>query len=223
MLNVTDLIGFGAGTSKSPITLVYNTQVNDPGNNSTYSFASVSIGTAAANRRVVIVSSANGNNAGDATGCTIAGVTAVNAASGPTVSSPGGSAMNVWYADIPTGTTATIAITYSAAKGRCQIGCYSLYGTYEGVTPYSSSVTAGTSMSFTSTTVSGSVLFGASGVGGNQPVTWTNLTEDFDIGVESNNQYMSGASLAITSGSSRTVTATYGTSVTAWMVGALFY
>lgn len=71
-------------------------------------FLSVAIGTAAANRWVIFCAAENNN--GTVTAADVGGVTATKAADGMV----GGVGATIWYANVPSGTTATINLTSGA-------------------------------------------------------------------------------------------------------------
>ena len=201
----TELSGFGAGNNLPDATVSYeSTAANTADQSSPYTFSSQGIGTAAANRTVVVVGVAH-INAGTISGVTIGG----NAAT-EIVYSVGGEGtaseeIGIWAYDLTTGTTADIVVTTGAAN-RCQIGVWALYGvgapnqTIEDTTaPLSASIT----IEAGGVAVAGSV----NNAEGSTVTSWgSDFTERYDTAVEPHTK-ASGADS--TGGGSKTVSVTW--------------
>jgi hypothetical protein len=100
-------------------------------NQSSYSFSSQSIGTAATGRIIVVgASTAGGSTLAPAiTSVTIAGNAAAEAIQVATGIVSGNVARGGLYAlQVNTGTTATIVVTFSGNVSRCGIGVWAIYG-----------------------------------------------------------------------------------------------
>lgn len=187
--------------------ITYNGSASNDTNITTYTFTSVSIGTAATNRIVMVaVTSSSGTPARTITSATIAGVSA-------TVLDVNTSFTNrtaFIYANIPTGTTATIVVTFSGAMTRCAVGSYSLYNLKS--TNYIDSGTgsfSGTASATVSVPADGIVIAGIVQISNSNPFTWTNVDENYDIPLDAGTAEISGASRQVTTGNnSYTVTAT---------------
>ena len=166
----------------------------------TYTFSSQAIGTASTDR-VVAVGVSAGNSPNAVSTMTIGGVSAVKA-----IDVTNGTETELWYATVPTGTTGDVVIVFAGGKGRCGIGVWAMTG----VTGVGNT---NTSISSTSTlTVSGrndAIVLGVWGGKDHASVTWSGLTEDFDIDITgAGSQYISGASKKLTATGSNTVTVT---------------
>jgi hypothetical protein len=95
----------------------------------TPSFAGLNIGTADPTRIVVALIGHGPNSGTTISGLTIGGVTATQAP-GTAHDSGSGAAVDIWYAAVPSGTTATVAFTVSsAAESRIVVTTYSVVGT----------------------------------------------------------------------------------------------
>lgn len=191
MFAVSHLLGFGVG-SGAQFSYAYVSNYSDATNTSSYSFAGCSLGTADSTRKVVVV--IKGGDAG--LGFTVSSVTVAGVAASLVVGDTSGNSENrveIWSAAVPSGTTGTIAVTWSGTKSQCGIGVYAIYGAS------ASAYATGTSSSGTTTTHTSSIDIPAEGcviaVGGcaSATATWTNADENFDIVVESP-QNMSAAS-----------------------------
>lgn len=125
------------------------------GSTTTLTFASQNIGTPDPTR-IVVVTIGHGPNTTTVSGVTIGGV-AASQATGASVSSTGGTNSDIWYLAVPTGATATIAVTTLATESRMVIGVYNVIGTGSGFSTANNSFvsTGGTSLSTTVTVPAG--------------------------------------------------------------------
>jgi hypothetical protein len=182
-----------------------NTYVNGT-STATPSFASCDIGTAASDRLVVVGAAGEGNSGVTLSGVTIGGNAATQAAAGAFSENNAG----LFYLRVASGTTATIAVTFSSAKLRSGIVVYALYNVVSD-TPYDTN-TAGASATSVSVTSFASPAKGAViGVASKSSASisgWTNLTLDSSVAMGGTNN-ISGASKATSTGSGgETITAT---------------
>jgi len=93
-----------------------------------FTFSSQGIGTADPNRLVVVcIGGGPGSGAFTVTGVTIGGNAAAHV-SGASAYDSGGGLSDIWYLAVPTGTTATIAVTFSQSLTRSSIAVYSVTG-----------------------------------------------------------------------------------------------
>ena len=169
---------------------------------STATFTDCAISTAAADRVVVVCVA---NNARTLTGMTIGGVTAVEA-----VSSNTGAHTGIWYAEVPTGTTATVVITAGFAFGKIGI----TVGKLNTATPTPTSTGFLAAGFRANPQLASSATIPANGVGviamgdidtAQGTLTWNNATEDYSttgtaFGVASGNRTTAGAFQASISG-----------------------
>jgi hypothetical protein len=220
MLMVNNLTGFGAFSGGAPATVSFTDNMVDDSTLTTYTFTTRAIGTAAANR-VVVVSVSTERNTGTRTtvsSMTIGGISATLAVALSSVDEE----MELWEAVVPTGTTATIVVTLAAASVFCACGIWAVYGS--GTTAYNTASHTGTlSLSASLNVPAGGVAIGASAVNTGATWTWGGITENFDATHRSGNRNYSGASLAFAvaqTGLSITATASGGTTSTARLVVA---
>lgn len=131
MLNVNQLIGFGAGDSDNSVVELYRDTVGTGGGSgSSFSFTNVNIGPADPNRVVyVLVTSRSTNTNGSTNTITIGGEAAT------LVEAPAGfSTAAIGYAPLASGTTATIAVTFNSTVNEVVISVISL-SNLENITP----------------------------------------------------------------------------------------
>lgn len=168
-------------------TVTFTASVVDGSNLTEYTFSSVSLGTADSTRKIVVAASAL-QGAGTISTLTVAGITATIVK----VQSQDTGRMELWQADVPTGTTGDIVVTWNAGTLQCAIGVHSVLNAASGAhetdgdnsDPWNDSITV----------PAGGVLIGAAVHGSTlSTFSWTNLTERYDETLE-NQVSHSGAS-----------------------------
>lgn len=182
--------------SGGPVAIVFANSYPDTTDQTTYTFSSAAIGTASADRIVIVVIGSRANSARSISSVTIAGIAATVIA---TANNTGGGAdiVAIYAAAVPSGTTGNVVITFSGTMLRCGIGTYAMTGA-SSVTPYdtATAVPSGSSASInTIDSPANGAILGASlaGSSGTASVTWTGLTENFDIQPETSSSGVSGA------------------------------
>lgn len=187
---VTPLIGFMAGSGVIPI-LTFQAHQEEGANQTTYTWTNMAIGDPTPDRLIIVVAFAHdsADTAGEAPNTiTVAGVTATLHVSIAGTGTNEGS-IAIGTALVPTGTTATIVVTYPGARVRAGIGVYSLtnYGNSIPVQTDSEAATVdGTTISVDLTvgTFSVAVIGATSRQATPSGITWTNATEDYDVALE---------------------------------------
>lgn len=168
----------------------------EPTNTATPSF-SVGLGTAAASRIIVV------GVVGESAAATINSVTLDgNAMTEAIQGDLSGNTAGIFYRAVPTGTTATVAVTFSASKNRSGVAVWAMYGAL--LTPYDTDGAGGsaTTVSVTSfTSPPGGVVFGVACKTAATITSWTNLTLDESLDLEAGNAFISGASKETATGS----------------------
>lgn len=154
-------------------------------------FSGVSIGTAAADRLIFVVTQTDGGSTDVISSCTIGGVTAAQVTGAAATTSA--RRTQIWWAAVPTGTTGAIVLQLSANTATNTIGAavFSVTGA-DTTTPVpvsngSASDTKTSGATYTGTLdvpANGGLLVGVFSIGtrGTQTFTWTNATEDQDTG-----------------------------------------
>lgn len=166
MLNVTDLIGFGAG-GDLPAVVSYIGSNSSPNNNTAYTFTAQNIGTASSDRIVVVGTTSNGNSLG-ISGITLGGSAMTKIAEG----SNSNHFATLYYLAYPTGATADIVVTWGDGKLRCGIVVYTITKALSATPTHSNS--AGASSTIVSTTINynaNGVVIGVSHAGANTTTT----------------------------------------------------
>jgi hypothetical protein len=180
------------------VTVDFLESASDTNDLTEYTFAGVSLGTASADRLIVVGIAARSVSSTTISSVTIGGVTATVATSG----SGAGSKAAIAYATVPTGATGDIVVTFSGAHVRCGIGVWRITGA--STTPTDT---------FTSVTVvrSGTVTIAAGGAAlavcyqNTSATDWTGATEEWDTPSELNASY-SGAKKTSAAGEGATIT-----------------
>lgn len=196
------------------LTITYTANAQSASDLTTYTFSTQAISTAASNRKVAVITYANAGTAATVSSMTIGGVSATQVIGVQSGNKTGA----IWIADVPTGTTADVVVTWSAGRVRCAIIVFAIYGTFSS-TAYDTgsdiTMVAG-AMSDTMNCPAGGVILAGIGdlAGGSHTATaWTNLTERADA-THSEGGSFSGASDAFASvqtGLAITATMTGGT------------
>ncbi len=175
----------------------YVSSASSTNNATTYTFTSQPIGTAAANRRVV-VGVAGRDTAAFPTSVTVGG-TGLTMDEGET-NTP---VCTIWSGVIATGGTATIVVTYAVANTYCGIGVWDVYGKSAAATAKNTSNS--TTPVATITTVAGDFCVGMLAYrinSGTTPAfTWTAANERFDAAGDGAVRMFAGADL-VASGTS---------------------
>lgn len=175
----------------SPAAIAFVANAADGTDLTTYSFAGQNLGTASADRYIV-AAFAHRAGAGTPTGSsvTIGGVSATFLAG----VSNGTGRCELWIAAVPTGTTGTIAITWSAGVARCVMGAWALTN-LQSSTPTATYSSTASPMSASANISAGGVALALGFANVAATATWAGLTEDFD-NTTADSCIGSGASLA---------------------------
>jgi hypothetical protein len=152
----------------------------DTASASSYSFAAQAIGAAASDRYVVVGVAGAGTAVAlrEVTAMTIGGVAAsrlvraVNATEQHYIS-------EIWAAAVPTGTTATIEVTFNAAMSQCHIGVFRLVGS-PGTADATATDTTGDPQSASINVPAKGAVIAIASEGASGTWAWTGVTERFD-------------------------------------------
>lgn len=198
-----------------PATLTYIQTSVDTTDTATRSFASVSFGTESSERIIIFYQTCyvSTSTAIAVTGTpTIGGVNATQAVAATTAST-NRIAGSIWYANVPTGTSGTIAFNTTNSSSNCGIAVWSMTGSYASSTPVvtASDITipnAGDQADVNVNTTTGDFIIAVTGAnrGTDRTYTWTGVTEDFDADIQTTEQTFGGGHFtAVSSETPRTV------------------
>lgn len=176
-------------------------------NLSSYTFAGQAIGTATADRIVVVVA-VGGLTAATINSATIQGI----AATKQFEITPGNLSVSILTAAVPTGTTGDVVLNFSTTRGQAGIATYSMTGASSEIPSSTASDTT-----LTGNDLSASIDIPANGgaiagvIANSTPTstTWTNLTEFNDQIVEDQTIQSSASDNFASAQSGRIVTATF--------------
>jgi len=198
----------GSGT----LALTYVGENSTTTNAAAHTFSSESIGTAAADRYVIVGATYVGGSTPSPATVTIGGINAVELI----LQAPASfyAHTSFFYALVPTGTTADIVVTWANSSSNFGIGVWNVTGSAS-VSPVQ---VAGDNTSPASAVTlnipSGAAAMGLTiNRGASATCAWVGLTENFDTQIESINHF-SGSS-STTAGSATSVTATWSTTASA--------
>ena len=161
------------------------TAKNSTGSQSSFTFSSVSIGTASADRKVVVsaATSGSGHDTTGVTGLTIGGTSATKAISVYSGSGPGRVHTELWYLNsVSSGTTADIVVTWNSSRYGMNIGTWAVTGGASGVNDTATTSSASGTLSTTIDCSAGGVVIGARtcdvSLNDHNQQTWTGLDND---------------------------------------------
>ena len=203
----------------APKVLTFQTSATDTSTQTTYTFTSQAIGTAAADRYVIVAFQWSAASARTCSTGTIGGVAATLVSDGTNSAtlSNGNPGMCIIIALVPTGTTATIAITLSGSAIRAGIGVWSATGLLSATAKNVQTSTANPG-TVTLNVLAGGFAIGDAGNDNAGTTTWTNLTSRYDTNIVSG-RMQSGAD-AKTSAGTLAITATRSASAAPLLIGA---
>jgi hypothetical protein len=172
----------------------------DIANLTAYTFATQPIGSAAADRVIVVAIGGRAGANNTVTGVTVGGIAATEAIQ--TVVSGNTSAL--YYAAVPSGVTADVVATFSAGMVRAGIALWRLtgFGSVSATSVGTGSTITGDATGIMIATVTGT---------GASTYTWSDATEQFDVTIEGSGVTFSGAQSA----AAGTVSLTVSSSATA--------
>lgn len=160
-------------------TISFTASATDDTSQTTYTFSGVALGTAAADRKIVVGVGGARAAAGAHTvaSMTVGGI-AASLVKQQDVSAGDRETAEIWQAAVPTGTTGDIVVTFDAGMVGAGIGVWAVYGAQS-----AAHATAGSNadpMNASIDVPSGGVLIGYARNANGGTFTWTNLTEKFD-------------------------------------------
>jgi hypothetical protein len=211
--------GLGYIFKQKAVTLSYTDSATSSSNGPTVTYSTRSLGTAAADR-IILVGVIGNDNSRTVSSVTVGGVSAsitVNTFTGASAAH----CIYIWQAAVPSGTTGNIVVTFSGTVSDSGIGVWALYNANSTAT-----ATATNSSNPLSTTINvpaNGALVGIARSGASSTFTWTNLTENYDTITPTNSVGWSGASATFaTAQTSLAITATQTVSSTPKMSLAAF-
>lgn len=181
---------------------------------STYTFSAQNLGSAASDRVIRVIGFARGTVGVSSVTVTVGGVTAtVDRLLGYTGT---GNAVFLAQAEVPTGTTGDVVVTWSASQLRTAVALFRQTGDALGVLDYQAVQGFGLTASLDVDTAPGGAVLGAAfypSSAGTGSWTWTGLVEDDDAQFGAEAGAYSVAHLETTNADGLTVTATSSTDV----------
>jgi hypothetical protein len=215
-LDYADTAAYGADvkTNTNTMTPTFEAQYYNTSNLTTYTFSTCDLGTADADRSIIVAVGAGRVSAGSRTvsSLTIGGVSATFAGRKQTVNL---NANEIWYAKVPTGATGDVVVTFNSGMLGCGIGIWSVLNlgpvqdvqgdnTSGGVASQSVSIGGGES-AFAVFNV-----YDEANPSGLSAVSWSTATERYeDLTVEGQSSLMGADYTFSSAANATTVTATY--------------
>lgn len=165
----------------------YTGTANDGTDTAAYTFAGIAIGAADPDRIVAVIIWSRGSSGQILNSVTIGGVAATKWAGTQTGASGSGMSCNIYYAAVPTGTTADVVATFATGQLRAACAVYRLVG-YD-LTPTDSATALATPSDLAVDTAADGVVLAGSCVFAGATATWDEAAEDLNDAVETGMQY----------------------------------
>ena len=188
--------------------IINTTSAVDSVDRTTYTFSSVALGTASTTRAVYVWSTAQGPSvsAFNINTMTVGGVSASLVQVADSSAEPQYMG-ELWRADVPTGTTGDIVVTWNSGVSQCGVSVWSVDGDHEEFAIATDVSNSTSSVSFTNVP-DNSVILAGRGSSFSGTHTWTgDVTENVDQTIEGSVRH-SAASQFHATGGSKTVTCT---------------
>jgi hypothetical protein len=197
-------LGMVAATSVA--TISFASSVVSAADLTTYTFSAAALGTAATNRKIVVAICGAVSTTAIVSTLTVNGVTATFI-TGSRVRSPDNERpIELWQADVPTGATGDVVVTWSSAQNRCGIGVWAVYGA--AAAPHATATDNSSPYSQNVVVPTGGVIIGASyGLTATSHAWTAPMVENYDQTVEST-QMQSGSCYKSEAGETVTVIVT---------------
>ncbi len=192
------MIGGGAGGSAPSVDGTFLVVDNDETNATVYTHSGLTLGAAATDRKIVCCTTGQGHTGSLRTvnSLTIGGVSASQVVT--ITSSANWYRTDIWQADVPSGTTGDVVVTYNATMREACVALYRLTGAGTGPTAASDTETDD-SVSTDALSVSidcpaGGFLVAVCGEESSGSPSWAGITQDYDQGMDAGDRDMTGAS-----------------------------
>jgi hypothetical protein len=166
----------------------------ESGTNATgYNFTSLACGNPAGGRKIIVITL---GRTPTVSACSINGSAAAKIAG----FQQGASLLEIYGLEVPTGTTCTVDLAFNATAARAAVATYALYNAslVPISTPIQTGNGSGTSVSGNIAVKAGSAIIAGTARNAFGALSWTGLTEDSDVNVESGQDSFGTASGAST-------------------------
>lgn len=181
----------GAGLSGSTAAVATATFTDSSVNGTpatNFTFSTQSIGTAAANRKVVVVVQLG------TAGQTVSSLTIGGNGAASIVARSASEHVSIWQLVVASGTTADVVVNGSGVSDACGIGVYAVYGAAAAATDTGGSTAVDPATDTIDVPAGGVLIAGVVHRSGAETFAWTNITERYDELIISGVLYQSGAS-----------------------------
>ena len=177
MLLVNQLTGFGAGGGGgAALTVTHTGSYSEDAGKTVYTILGAALGIAAPGRKIGLGVTGGGAAARTVSTLTVAGIVATYVGR----ISAGSTTVEIWEADVPTGTTGDIVITWSGSLSRIGVDVFDIANA-AGSTFTDSGLSSANPLSDSLTIPTGGVGIGFAANVNSNGATWANLTEDSDV------------------------------------------
>lgn len=180
-IGVNNIFMGAAGAAVIPVTVTNTANDSSDTPLTTYTFSSLSIGDAAANRKIVVCVDGVNVADGSVSSVTVGGNSASLVVAAPTGGSVAKNRSEIWAVDVAAGTTADVVVTFSVAYFNCGVGVFRVIGAASSATDTGSSVAAPTMTDTLNIPANGIAIGGARSTDAAPPTfTWVGIAENYD-------------------------------------------
>lgn len=193
------------GGSPAPAVMTYIGSTPHTPNNTSATYTAHAIGTASADRLVIVAATGN-MTSGEISGVTCGGIamTEVVKANGS------GRATGIYSLVVASGTTATIVVSYTGTSVQSSISVYTLTSLSSTTATHTASNTGVDSVATASINYSAyGAVIGVCIIDDTPDVTWTNLTENYDAGIEVSSGHSAASKTVTTTVTGESVSVTF--------------
>lgn len=181
-----ELIGFASSAEEAsgPVALSFLVDASSASDLTTYTFSSLSLGTAASNRYILVaVGRQRFGTPSTVSSLTVAGVSASQVVDQGS-SNANQQAVSIWIAAVPTGTTGDVVVTLSAGHLRCGVSIFRMVNA-SGTAHATGGDAVGTTVGSIAINVPANGAALAAFINnGNTTLTWTGVTERTELDVD---------------------------------------
>lgn len=208
------------GVVNTPISVALGGSAVSTADASSYTFSAVGIGTASSDRTVIVAAFArNSGSTASISSVTVGGLSATQQSSANYNVAGGSSVCGLYTIPYPTGTTDDVVVTLPGTYARAGVAVYAVYGLVSVTPSATASATNATTLNLNTNVTAGSVCIGAVYTNPNGSATWTGLTEDLDILIESANGLTTASALLSSAETPRTISCAIASGVATNIVG----
>jgi hypothetical protein len=185
-------------------TIVYTASNSISTDLTTYTHASLNLGTAGANRKIIVAVMGSSGGAATEVNTVSAGGTALNHAFRATVAN---GIVEFWIGTVAAGTSGDIVVVYNGSTNRSAVGVWAAYDILSDIPTDTGESSSDPGVVSIDVAAGGVIVAAVYSSSGTVTYTWTNLTESYDIAVETSRRASGAADAFASALTGRSITA----------------